>query len=249
MDVRRAAAELIDEGITRIRIVGDHLGPPNGHESEGWVIDSKDEIAFIIKAFLTSSRDFEAEIHSAPECSETFMITTKRHPEPGGERTFHVGIDDLDAYWGSDMVRVFTRYAKAASRRWFSSRKGRISNVLVRRSAAELIAEGIKRIELYGSCLSPDDPDRSLQVLKSENDIAFIMRAFLNSSRKEGALRGGGLGDSSDTFRIVTKSIEKPEYRVDSGDVHDYWGPDMVRVYAKYANAESRHWFTEKAKP
>ncbi len=127
---------------------------------------------------------------------------------------------------------------------------GRVANDDVRQAAKLILLEGLVSIQLQGFVLSKKGHGRSRRKITSVEEMAFIMKAFLNSSRKVGATKTGGDGDSSDTIWIETaKSTEPYKWYVDSADVHDYWGPDMVRVYARYAKDEDRKWFTTKKKP
>lgn len=123
---------------------------------------------------------------------------------------------------------------------------GRFINVRIRKAAEEAMKEGVVSIRFIGHILGPNGERREHKITDPK-EIALFMKAFLKSSRKPGAVQGGGHGDSSDTIWVDTKNeMDFQCWRVDSGDVHDYWGPDMVRVYAKYSRPDARHWFQEK---
>lgn len=123
---------------------------------------------------------------------------------------------------------------------------GRFVNVRIRKAAEEAVKEGVVSIRFSGMVLCADGDETNEHKITDPKEIAFFMKAFLNSSRKPGAVLMPPRS-SSDTIWVYTKKKSDPDYwPVDSGDVHDYWGPDMVRVYAKYSRPDARHWFKKK---
>ena len=116
---------------------------------------------------------------------------------------------------------------------------GRVANEGIRKGANHMKQEGIIKIMMYGRNLNRC-------TITDTKEIEFIANALLSSSRKTGARRTGSDGDSSDTIQFDTAKNGEYQYRIDAPDVSRYWGPGMVKVYARYCRPEFRHWFTSE---